>query len=240
MKPILIVQHLSDDGPAYLARWLSGRGLTYEVCDSEAGQTFPERIDPYAALAILGGEMSANDELPALRRAEDLIRQAVDLGVPTIGHCLGGQLIARALGARVARMPAPEIGWHEVMVADTAPARDWFGKAGAHVVFHWHYETFELPAGAELLASSSMCPHQAYALGQHLGLQFHLEADAEKLSLWSNDRVLGTLAERYHGRGCVQDGATIRAGIRAHLAAQHALADRVYARWLEGSQTARR
>jgi GMP synthase (glutamine-hydrolysing) len=235
MKPILIVQHLSADGPAYLARWLRERGLPFQVFDSEAGQTYPDRIDPYAALAILGGEMSANDALPSLRQAENLIRQALALGVPTIGHCLGAQLMARALEARVVAAPVAEIGWQPIAVADTAPARDWLGTPGARTVFQWHYETFELPAGADLLATSAACRHQAFALGPHIGLQFHLEVDAGKITLWSHSedpRAAG--AARQHGSS-VQDGSSMRAGMAQHLASHQILADRIYGRWLEAS-----
>lgn len=232
MKPILVVQHLSADGPAYLARWLHERSLPFAVFDSEAGQAFPERIEPYAALAILGGEMSANDDLPSLRRAEDLFLQALARGVPTIGHCLGGQLMARALGARIAASPAPEIGWQPIEVFDTAAAADWLGAPGTRTVFQWHYEAFELPTGAEDLARSAACPNQAFALGPHLGLQFHVEGDAEKLTRWSHhdDRRAAAVAPRHPGS--VQDGAAMRRGIAEHLSEQHAFAARVYARWL--------
>ncbi len=232
MKPILVLQNLSADGPAYLARWLGERGLPFAVFDSEAGQAFPEQIEPYAALAILGGEMSANDDLPSLRRAADLFRQALARGVPTIGHCLGGQLMAQALGARIAAAPAPEIGWQTIEVRDTATAADWLGAPGVRTVFQWHYEAFDLPPGAEWLARSTACPHQAFALGPHLGLQFHVEGDAEKLTRWSHhdDPRAAAVAPRHPGS--VQAGAAMRAGTAEHLAAQQALAARLYARWL--------
>jgi GMP synthase (glutamine-hydrolysing) len=110
MKTVLVLQHLSGDGPAYLATWLREQGVAFEVRDTEAGQPFPDSLQDHGALAVLGGEMSANDALPSLRQAERLILQAVRDGVPTLGHCLGGQLMARALGARVAASPAPEVG----------------------------------------------------------------------------------------------------------------------------------
>ena len=126
MKPILILQHMSSDGPGYLQTWLRDRGLDHEVLDSEAGQAFPASMADHGALAVLGGAMSANDDLPALRRAEALILQAMAEGKPVIGHCLGGQLMARALGARVSASPAPEIGWQPLQVLDTPQARGWF------------------------------------------------------------------------------------------------------------------
>ena len=154
VKPVLVLQHLSADGPAFLGQWLDRCGRPWTLRNTETGQSFPDRIDGFSALAVLGGEMSANDELPSLRQAERLILQAIEAGVPTLGHCLGGQLMARALGARVVDSPAPEIGWQAISVHDSAAARDWFGNAGPRTVFQWHYEAFELPAAAESLASS--------------------------------------------------------------------------------------
>ena len=228
-KPVLVLQHLSDDGPATLADWLREQGHAMDLRDAEAGDAYPTRLDGYAALAILGGEMSANDDLPGLRRAEALVREAVREAIPVIGHCLGGQLIARALGASVTPNPAgPEIGWHRIDIAAAAPARHWFGSTDEHTVFQWHRETFALPPGATLLASSAHCAHQAFSLGPHLALQFHLELDAAKLSHWTRDEPVapppGVAA------GSVQAAGAMRAADAA-LAAQQALARRVYGRW---------
>lgn len=231
---VLILQHQHADGPAWLATWLRARGVAFEVRNSEAGQSFPERIDGWQALAVLGGEMSANEERPSLRRAEDLIRQALARGVPTLGHCLGGQLMARALGARIVPSPAPEIGWQPLQVTDDAEARAWFGTANEHVVFQWHYEAFELPPGARALAGSAACAHQAFTLGPpgspHLALQFHVEVDEEKLLRWSHAEDPRHDAVRQ--QPTVQDGATMRRLMRRHLARQQGLADRLYTRWL--------
>ena len=234
MKPVLVLQHLSVDGPAYLGQWLDREGRPWTVCNTEAGQPFPDCIDDFSALAVLGGEMSANDDLPSLRQAERLILQAFDAGIPTLGHCLGGQLMARALGARVVESPAPEIGWQAISVHDSAAARDWFGAAGPRTVFQWHYESFELPPGAELLASSLACPRQAFAIGPHLAMQFHIEVDAEKPRIWSLEDSPGYSALQH--LASVQGGAAIRAGIPRELAAHQALADRIYRRWLAGAR----
>jgi len=236
MKPVLILQHLSADGPAYLRTWLEREGRAYDVFDSERAQAYPERIAGYGALAVLGGEMSANDALPALRQAERLILQALDADVPVIGHCLGGQLMARALGARVHASPAPEIGWQSMHVARNATARDWFGDAAQHVVYHWHHEAFELPANAELLASSSACPHQAFAFGaRHLAMQFHVELDAAKLAVWARSRDPAFLRQQREHPATVQGGAAMLEHGRHALPAQQRLADRIYRRWLAGA-----
>jgi GMP synthase-like glutamine amidotransferase len=230
MKPVLILQHLGSDGPAYLGTWLARRGVACEVFDSESGHTYPADLAGYGALAILGGEMSANDALASLRQAERLFLQALALGVPTLGHCLGGQLMARALGAPVTRAVLPEIGWQAVRVADSATAAAWFGPPGERQVFEWHYETFALPAGAELLASSAACANQAFALGPHLAMQFHVEADAEKIARWAHDAdAQDDIAQCLPS---VQGPATMRSGIGTHLHTQQSLADRIYTRWL--------
>lgn len=238
MKPILILQHLSDDGPSYLATWLTRQGVPFELRNSEAGDVVPDRLDGYGGLTILGGAMSANDPLPSLRRAEGLIRQAVADGIPMLGHCLGGQLMARALGGRVQASPAPEIGWLDVDLTPAAATRAWFGDAAQVTVCQWHFEAFDLPAGAERLASSAACPNQAFAMGPHLGLQFHVEVDADKAERWSHEVSVRWEQACRQYPATVQDGAQFRVGTRRHLAGQQALADRLYARWLAGVTTA--
>ncbi|MCA0241075.1 MAG: type 1 glutamine amidotransferase [Proteobacteria bacterium] len=232
MKPVLILQHLSADGPAYFGDWLQRRGVPVERRNTEAGDAFPERIDAFSALAVLGGEMSANDPLPSLRRAEDLIRQAMAAGRPVIGHCLGGQLMARALGAPVTASPAPEVGWQAIDIADSDAARAWFGGRRQATAFQWHYEAFALPPGAQHLAGSAACPQQAFAIGPHLGMQFHVEIDAAKLQRWAADDGARWLAAQQQHPASVQGAAALRAGLDSELAAHQALADTVYAHWL--------
>ncbi len=231
MKPGLVLQHMDTDGPAYLATWLVANGVPFEVRNSASGEAFPDSMDGFGALAVLGGEMSVNDDLPSLRQAEALIRESMALDRPVIGHCLGGQLMARALGVRVTDSPAPEIGWQPLRVHGHAEARGWFGEADELTVFQWHYEAFELPPGAIALAGSAACTHHAFSIGPHLAMQFHVEVDAHKLALWSASRDPDFLRLQ---RECptVQSGECMRKEGVAALRAQQALADRLYARWL--------
>lgn len=234
MKPVLILQHLSGDGPAWFGAWLRAQGVPFDCRDTQAGQAYPEHLREHAALAVLGGEMSANDPLPSLRQAERLILQAMDAGKPVIGHCLGGQLMARALGARVGDSPRPEVGWQPMQVRPEPEALRWFGRSGTVTVYQWHFEAFELPPGARLLAASEACPHQAYAIGPHLGMQFHIEVDAEKVDRWSREAGERWAAALRAHPGSVQDGAAMRAALAAELPAHQALADRLYGQWLQG------
>jgi GMP synthase-like glutamine amidotransferase len=244
MRPLLILQQLSEDGPAFLATWLQREGVSFELRNAEAGEMPPADLSAHAGLVLLGGEMSANDPLPALRQAEVLVREAMAAGKPVLGHCLGGQLMARALGAAVQASPAPEVGWSTIDVADSAEARDWFGEPGPRTVFQWHYDAFALPPGARRLAGSAACPHQAVAMGpgaadargaaRYLALQFHPELDAEKLARWLLPADARLAAARARHPGTVQTTAAMREGAVAGLPAQQALAARLYARWLLG------
>jgi GMP synthase-like glutamine amidotransferase len=230
--PVLVLQHLHNDGPAYLGTWLRARGVDWVLRNAQGGDPFPESIDGFAALAILGGAMSANDPLPTLRHSERLILEAMARDVPVLGHCLGGQLMARALGARVTASPAPEIGWVPMQVLDDDLARDWFGRAGEHVVMHWHYEAFDLPPGARRLAGSAACANQAFAIGPHLAMQFHVEIDAPKLDAWSAEASDAWRRAAAAHPATVQDGGTMRARGVHEMARHQALADRIYGRWL--------
>ncbi|GAP34695.1 type 1 glutamine amidotransferase [Piscinibacter sakaiensis] len=234
MRPVLILQHLAGDGPAYLATWLARRGIPADVRCSERGEAFPADIGGYRALAVLGGAMSANDPLPGLRDAERLILQAMSADRPVIGHCLGGQLMARALGARIAASPAPEIGWLPVDWAAEAGA--WFGPALADPepprVFHWHFEAFALPPQAQALGGSPACPHQAFAIGPHLAMQFHVELDEEKLHRWAREPEDSYAPAHAAHPATVQSADAMLADAARRLAAQQRLADAAYGRWI--------
>lgn len=231
MKPVLILQHQTPEHPAYLRTWLEQHNIPYQIFNSGAGDDFPASIEPYAALAVLGGGMSANDALLSNRQAEILILQAMRLDRPVIGHCLGGQLMTRALGGTIAQSPQPEIGWQPIEYKHNPEAVRWFGDNPTPTVIHWHYETFSIPEGAVLLASSAACPNQAWALGNNLAMQFHIEIDATKAQEWAGDED-PKWARAQAQYNTVQDSAEILAGIEPHLIAHQATANRIYQTWL--------
>lgn len=228
---IAILQNNTDDGPAYLATWLRARGIAFDVFDFERGDAAPASLADYSGLAILGGVMSVNDDLPSLRQAEVLIREARAAGKPVIGHCLGGQLIAKALGATVAAAPNIEIGWWPMQTTNSPAARTWFGEFADNTptVIQWHYESFAVPEGAELLASSAACAHQAFAIDTLLAMQFHIEIDAAKHALWlsASQRELARLT----GEPFVQTASVMAAQMAARLKQSQALADQIYSRF---------
>lgn len=229
--PVLILQFMADDAPAYLGTWLQRQGLAFDLRLADAATPFPQRIAGYRALALLGGSMSVNDELPFLRTAERLIVQAMQADVPVLGHCLGGQLMAKALGAKVGASPAPEVGWHRMDCIASMASAAWFGPQSSHQVFQWHYEAFDLPPNAVRLATSAACPNQAFALGHHLALQFHLEVDEAKVALWLDQHDAQYRAAQATSATVLSE-SVVRDGTAAWLQPQQRLADRVYSRWL--------
>ena len=230
-KPVLVLQNQSSDGPGYLGQWMAANGVPFVVFNAEAGEDFPASIEPYSALALLGGEMSANDPLPFLRDAERLILDATARDRPVIGHCLGGQLMAKALGGRVTRAAIPEVGWHPVKLSAEPLARHWLGEPASVMVFQWHEDTFELPPDAVLLASSDVCRGQAFAVGRHLALQFHAEINAQKVAVWlaSPDPSYKALQPV---QATVHDPERISRDTAVHLAAHQQWVAGIYRRWL--------
>ena len=182
---VFAFRHVPFEGAGLLETALDARGIHVEYVDLYDGSTLPETSDA-AALVFLGGPMSVNDDLQYLRIEENVIRLAIERRQPVLGICLGAQLIARAAGARVYRNSTKEIGWFDIHLTDRGASDPVFaGIERSESVFHWHGETFDLPAGAELLASSERCVHQAFKLGDRTyGLQFHLEVTPEMIADW--------------------------------------------------------
>lgn len=232
---VLVLQHTLEDGPGYLGQWLDEQAVAWHAPCAEAGDAYPASVRGYRALAVLGGAWSANDDRASLRHAEALIREADALGVPVIGHCLGGQLLARALGGRVATLPEPEIGWQPLVVDEAPAAQNWLGAAGPATVYQWHHDSFvELPPGAVTLARSPACAHQAFALRQHLGMQFHIEITSAKIADWlaqPGPAYAPALARCPHS---VQSPEAMRADTPAHLSNSEAMARHIYQRWRRG------
>lgn len=231
VKPILILQHQTPEWPAYLATWLNQHNIPYTTFNAGVGQDFPASIEPYSALAVMGGGMSSNDALLSNRQAEILILQAMRLNRPVIGHCLGGQLMTRALGGTVGASPQPEIGWQRIDYEDDPLVQHWFGHNPTPQVIHWHYEAFSVPAGAVRLASSPACPNQAWSLGPHLAMQFHIEMDAEKAQAWVKDEDPKWAAAQTQ-YSSVQNKDTILAGIEPYLNQHQTTAAHIYTQWL--------
>jgi GMP synthase-like glutamine amidotransferase len=231
MRPVAILRFSPTEGPGYLGEWLDARALPQRLIALDEGATVPRDPRAFSGIAMMGGPMSANDELPWNGPLLALLRDAVEAGVPVLGHCLGGQLFAKALGARVARTATPEIGWGEVRVPDPANAREWFGGRSSFATFQWHYEIFSLPPGATRILTNAWNPEQAYAVGKHIGFQCHIEMTRSMIETWC-----GTGAAELPGRteGAVQSRADMFVDLDRRLEVLSCVADDVYARWAKG------
>ena len=193
----LAFRHVPFEHLGRIADSLTPLGIACEYVDLHQGGEAPD-IERAAALIVMGGPMSANDDLAFIRKELDLIGAAISLGKPILGICLGAQLVAKALGARVYPSAVKEIGWHNIYWTGTAD-RDalHFGLPSPETVFHWHGETFDLPPDAELLAWSEACRHQMYRVGGNIyGLQVHLEVTPEMVADWcEQDANCGDMRE---------------------------------------------
>jgi GMP synthase-like glutamine amidotransferase len=234
VKPVAIFRHAASEGPGYFATYLDGHGVPWRVIRIDEAEAVPENPLEFSGLAFMGGPMSVNDDLTWIAPELRLIRSAVAGGVPVLGHCLGGQLIAKALGGVVARNPVREIGWGRVDVLPNDTARAWFGTGLLSFdSFHWHGEAFSIPPGAARLLSSPYCENQAFALGPHFGMQCHVEMTPELIHAWC--REWGTEVEALARRvPSVQTPAQMTERVEERAAGLNAIADRLYDRWTEG------
>ena len=186
----LVVTHTEAEGPGLLASWLPAEGLALDVVSPWRGESLPASLEGYAALVVMGGPQAAyDDSLPWLSPVLDLLRAGVQGSVPTLGVCLGAQLLAVACGGRVAPGEAgPELGAGLVAKRDVAGADPLFWDLPlSPPVVQWHHDAVvDLPPGATLLMSGSRYPNQAFRVGSAAwGMQFHVEADAEMLGSWA-------------------------------------------------------
>jgi len=173
------LHHVPFEGLGSIEPWLKAEGYEITRTDFFRDPTLPE-IETIDLLIVMGGPMSVNDgdTFPWLAQEKKFIRHCIESGKPVLGVCLGAQLIASALGAKVFRNPVKEIGWFPIEGVKANSSS--FAFPQATEVFHWHGETFDLPPGATLLASSKGCTNQAFQLGRSvIGLQFHLETTLE-------------------------------------------------------------
>ena len=232
-KEILIFRHFPTEGPGYLAEFLDRHGLRHRMIRVDAGEPVPESIADAPGLVFMGGPMSVNDPLPWIPKSLDLIRQAVAAGVPVLGHCLGGQLMARALGGRVRPNRVKEIGWLPVERVADGPGAGWLnGLPDRFEVFHWHGEAFSIPEGATHILRSRHCRNQGFALGNSLALQCHIEMTAAMVRTWSRagQREIAAAGPS----ASVQLRSQMLTSLTRRTEALQRVADAFYSRWIQG------
>jgi GMP synthase (glutamine-hydrolysing) len=190
-RSVRAIQHVAGEGPGLIQVALEREGIAMEITRVDLGDPVPEDLGDAGGLVVLGGPMGVYeaDRFPHLRNELRLVEAAMRAGAPVLGVCLGSQLVAAALGARVAPAPAKEIGWLSVTLKEAGAADALLGPLGASfTALHWHGDVFDLPDGATSLASSAKTRHQAFRHGDRTyGLLFHLEATSQQVEAMVRD-----------------------------------------------------
>jgi GMP synthase (glutamine-hydrolysing) len=227
----LAVRHVAFEDLGVFEAQLARLGYAIDHRQAGVDRVAPDEWKRADLVVVLGGPVGVGDieTYPWLAGEIDALRSRLDEARPTLGICLGAQLIAAALGARVYAGAGKEIGWGEVTLSAAGRASALRHLAGVPVL-HWHGDTFDLPAGASLLASTKTTPHQAFAVGAHaLGLQFHAEADAARIESW----LIGHTVE-LRAAGC--DIRALREASARHGAEVARAGRALLAEWLTARQ----
>ena len=227
---LLALYHESEAGLGRFGPVLRERGWSVDAVNLKEHQDPSLILNHYQALLVLGGPMSVNDKSEWLLRELYLIETAIQSRIPLMGVCLGAQMIAKILGKNVSPAPEPEIGWAPVFPTIEAHFDPLFAHLDSPAeVFHWHYETYELPDGAVRLASSEACSEQAFRWGNSVyGMQFHLEAGPAEIAAWRDeDLACGEVRELRTGIDPWRNDPNLSR-----------LASRIFGAWLAIAETA--
>ncbi len=231
-SPLLVLQHIACEPPAAFEDELRSRGLDLVRVELDEGDPLPDWRE-FPAIVVMGGPMGAyeDEQHPWLVAEKRLLREAVDADVPVWGVCLGAQLLAAALGARVYKGEQPEVGFLPVELPDAAADDPVFRSAPrSFPTLQWHGDTFDLPAGATLLASSTAYPNQAFRVGRSYGLQFHVEVPLELAEEWGGVPAYAESLEATLGPGAL---GRLLAEVEEHASVTVPLARRLFGGWLE-------
>lgn len=226
MKPIHIYQHMACEGPGYFAEFLEKRQIPFTIICIDQDEEVSTRVEEVAGLVFMGGSMSVNDDLPWISRELELIKNAAQRGVPVLGHCLGGQLIAKALGGTITTNKVKEIGWFDVI---TPTPLDSLKLPPRFTAFHWHLETFSLPKNAHLFLSNEHCPHQGFLWNNMIALQCHIEITAAMVATW----VATSPQDFISNIPSVQKPEHILDQVEKKCRQLHATAAMIYQHWIE-------
>ena len=184
---VLIIKHIEIEGPGLIEHCLKQEKIPYQIVNLETGPRLP-KINDLSHIVILGGPMNVyeEDRYPFLRDEDLFIKEAIQRGKMVLGICLGAQLIAKALGAKVFKAPVKEIGWYDVSLTEEGFKDPFFSSLPqTFSVFQWHEDTFDVPKAGKLIATSTSIIHQAFRYGENVyGLQFHLEVTDEMIQEW--------------------------------------------------------
>lgn len=231
MKPVAILQNEATQGPGYLLDFMNAHDLPYRLVQVCHGDDVPTKASDFSGVVILGSSRSVNDNLPWINSESALLAYALRADIPVLGHCFGGQLLARSLGAEVHRNPRPHIGWGTVYAVSAQTA--WLGEHTRFEAFHWHYESFSIPAKARRILFGSHCLNKGFACGRHLGLQCHLEVTEDIIRSWCAEGD-AEIVQWQKDSLTVQHSDDILRMMPARMPALRRVASSVYERWSHG------
>ncbi len=203
MEQILIITHDSHEEPGTLGTFLESAGIDIRTIKLHEGDGLPDDPSDVGAIVSMGGPMSVHDEglYPFLREEKKFLMEAMEANIPILGICLGAQLIACACHAAVLRAQVSEVGWSKVSITDEGKRDILFqGLSETLRVFQWHDDTFDIPEGATLLATSRTCHNQAFRYRNAYGLQFHIEVTKDMLTEWMADVPEGAKTIKAYNR----------------------------------------
>ena len=231
MKKVLVIRNVSYETEGLLEPLLRKEGLALDIVDFQSDASAKPTLDGHAGLIVMGGPMGANDtdRYPHLLHVERLLAEAMECSLPLVGVCLGAQVMAKVLGSEVYPNPVREVGWYELHRTADGSEDPLFGTLEEREqVLQWHGDTFDLPSGAALLASSPDCVNQAFRYGEAAyAIQFHLEILRPMIEEWvQRDAARGWLAE--DGR---ISASRILADTRAYMDRSMMLGRRVFAQF---------
>ncbi len=232
MKPILIFEHIDTSGPGLFEAFLKTRSIPYQIFRPNDGDKVPDRddISSYSGLCFCGGTESVTEPTSWMIEEINLIQAAKENSTPVIGHCLGGQLISKALGGEVRRHHLEEFGWSRLYPDNNEFSKQWLNGVPAELfAMQWHSDTFTLPAGATLILTGDHCINQAFVYGNMLAMQFHVEVSVETIEYWAID-----LYEKHPiTNESVQTGEQIISALDSNFEISRELAEQLYTKWSE-------
>jgi len=220
MTRVLIIQHVEAEGPGTLGDFLRDVQAEIQTVRLYEGDPLPSDMDSFDALVLMGGPMNVYEEgkYPFLREETEFLRTVIEANIPTLGICLGAQMIAKACYAPITKAAHGEIGWRNVSLTNAGSKDIMFeGIPATMRVFQWHEDTFDVPYGGKLLVTAGVCPNQAFRYRNAYALQFHVEVTQGMLQNW-----LGAMPECGE---CVRTFDAIGDTLRAQ-------ANRIYANFL--------
>lgn len=228
MRPVAILQHDQTQRPGVLLEFLQEMGLQTITILPEEGDTVPSQAKDFSGIVLLGSPHSVHDPLVWIDRELALVHGALAADVPVLGHCFGGQLMAKALGAPVRRNAWPNIGW--ATLRTTPYANDLFDGLSVPS-FNWHYDTFAIPKGAQRTLVGTHCFNKGFRMGRHLAFQCHFEVTKDIIQQWCQEG--GKELTCSHGPG-VQSAEGILSELEWQLPRLRQVARRVYRQWVIG------